>query len=271
MATKEEVKRYWQENPLLSHELGDLGSASFFSELDRAKREDSDIFAMGYWEFGAFAGKRLLDVGCGPGWVAMNYALGGARVCAMDLTFRAAQLSKAHLKLREARADVIEADAESIPFRDGSFDVVVSSGVLHHTPDTPRAIGECHRVLKSGGIAKLTFYHKGILHHPVVFGFTRFVMNLFSVKHPGADLSKDAMDVDDFIRQYDGAANPVGIGMTTGQWRTVLRDAGFRVTGSELHFFPKRFIPLGRFIPRLVHRALDRLLGTMIYFHLEKP
>jgi ubiquinone/menaquinone biosynthesis C-methylase UbiE len=43
-------------------------------------------------------------------------------------------------------------DGERLPFRDESFDVVYSNGVLHHTPDTAGAIREVHRVLRPGGV-----------------------------------------------------------------------------------------------------------------------
>jgi SAM-dependent methyltransferase len=52
------------------------------------------------------------------------------------------------------------ADAESLPFAQGSFDLVYSWGVLHHTPDTQRAIDEVHRVLRPGGRAKVMIYHR---------------------------------------------------------------------------------------------------------------
>src|SRR6185295_13242807 len=42
-------------------------------------------------------------------------------------------------------------DAESLPFDDDSFDLVYSNGVLHHTPNTARAVAEIRRVLKPGG------------------------------------------------------------------------------------------------------------------------
>ncbi len=51
-------------------------------------------------------------------------------------------------------------DGEHLPFRNESFDVVYSNGVLHHTPDTAGAIREVHRVLRPGGTAKVMLYHR---------------------------------------------------------------------------------------------------------------
>lgn len=56
--------------------------------------------------------------------------------------------------------DLKVADAENLPYDNGFFDIVYSWGVLHHSPDTPKAIAEVFRVLKPGGVAKIMIYHK---------------------------------------------------------------------------------------------------------------
>src|SRR5688572_26842937 len=203
MSTVDQVRRYWNEHPLFSYEIVRPGSPEYFAQLDRIKKEDVELFAQRYWEFANYRGRSVLDVGCGPGWLTVQYAKAGARVTAIDLTPRAVELTKTFLEQQALTATVQEANAEELPFPDNTFDLVVSSGVLHHTPDTPRAIRECWRVLRPGGRAKLTFYYRGLLHSRLVFPFTRLAMRTAGVKHPGADLARDATDVDTFIRQYD--------------------------------------------------------------------
>jgi 2-polyprenyl-3-methyl-5-hydroxy-6-metoxy-1,4-benzoquinol methylase len=267
----DDVRRYWEHHPLFSYEVGDVGTASFFERLSDIKRFDVERFALPYWEFDHFRGRRVLDVGCGPGWLTIQYALAGADVTAIDLTSTAVDLTKRFLALKGLQATVQQANAESLPFAEGQFDLVVSSGVLHHTPNFQTALRECHRVLKRGAPAKLTFYHKGLLHGRLGFRATRTAMRLMGVKHPGADLARTSHTVDDFIRQYDGAENPVGVGKTATDWTRHLAGAGFIVSGHELHFFPRRFLPASNVVPSSVHRWLDHNLGTMIYFRLQKP
>ncbi len=96
----EAVRAYWEAHPLLSYELEAPGSPRFFDELDRVKREDIERFAMKYWDFAAYRGKSVLDVGCGPGWVTVQYAAAGANVTAVDLTSAAVELTKKHLAYR---------------------------------------------------------------------------------------------------------------------------------------------------------------------------
>jgi SAM-dependent methyltransferase len=271
MPTIEDVRQYWNERPLLSYELDQPGSPQFFAALDRAKREDSDKFALSYWEFDRWPGMSVLDIGCGPGWLTVHYAKGGAKVEAVDITPRAVEIASAYCRLAGVAAHIQAGNAEALPFPGGHFDRVVSSGVLHHTPDTMQALRESFRVLKPGGAAKITLYRKSALHSRLLFPLTRLAMRVAGLRHPGADLARTAQDADDFIRQYDGAGNPVGIGKSDEEWANMLHAVGYRVQAVEVHYFPKRFLPFARFVPERVHRRLDRRLGTMAYFTLSKP
>lgn len=270
MPNIDDVRSYWNAQPLLTHELEAPGTPKFFAAFDRAKREDSEKFAMSYWEFESWCGKKVLDIGCGPGWVAIQYAVGGADVDAIDLTPRAVAIAQAHAQIAGVSPRIAVGNAEALHFPDASFDLVVSSGVLHHTPDTPTAFRESYRVLKAGGCAKITLYRKGVLHNPMVFPLTRIAMRMTGMKHPGADLARTSLSVDDFIRQYDGADNPVGIGHSNRVWALMLEQTGYTVVDIETHFFPKRFLPFASVVPEFMHRALDRLAGTMVYFTLSK-
>jgi len=87
--------------------------------------------------------RDVLDVGCGTGEFASLIA--APNVCCVD-TSPAAVAQAAGLGLRAS-----EADAQSLPFRDGSFDVVVCNWLLYHVPNRERAIAEMARVLRTGG------------------------------------------------------------------------------------------------------------------------
>jgi SAM-dependent methyltransferase len=266
-----DVRRYWQAHPLLSYE-GDMSHPeNFFRMLDNAKREDSETFALPYWGFDQWAGLDVLDIGCGPGWVSVQYAAGGANVTSIDLTDTAVELARKHLAIKDLSADVSVASAEDLPFPSGSFDLVVASGVLHHTPDCQRAIIEAFRVTRPGGSGKITLYRKGILHGPIIFSMVLMVMRLLGVRHPGADLANTSGNVDDFIRRYDGDDNPVGVGKSDTDWIKDLTSAGWLVLGHETHFFPMRFTPLPAVVRKMTHRFFDRYFGTMAYFKLRKP
>ena len=238
--------------------------------LDFVKRTDVEVFAMRYWGFDTVAGKSLLDIGCGPGWLTVMYAKHGANATAIDLTDRAVELTRTALVANGVEAKLETANAEQLPFPDEAFDIVVSSGVLHHTPNVFRAIQEAHRVTRRGGTGLITLYRLGILHHRLIFPIVRAVMRLTKTRHPGADLAATASSVEDFVRQYDGASNPVGIAKREHEWRQLLNDAGWTVVATERHYFPSRMVPFLSRAPRWLKKALDRRLATMVYFTLVR-
>src|SRR5205823_3687408 len=110
--------------------------------------------------FAELADRDVLEIGCGTGVHAKLLAAAGARLTAIDLTPTAVELTKRRLELAGLDADVREADAESLPFADESFDFVWSWGVVHHSEDTDAVLAEIARVLRPGGLLALMVYHR---------------------------------------------------------------------------------------------------------------
>jgi len=198
------------------------------------------------------------------------YAMHGAIVTAVDLTEQATKLTLSALRANGVVAIVRVASAEQLPFPDQSFDVVVSSGVLHHTPDFAAAMRESYRVTRVGGSGLITLYRLGILHRRMVFPLVRVVMRLTGTRHPGANLALSSQSVEEFVRQYDGECNPIGVAKSEREWERHLTSAGWTVVSRERHYFPSRMVPLLARAPRWVRKVLDRHLATMVYFTLRR-
>ena len=64
------------------------------------------------------------------------------------------------MKKLDGAGIIAQANAEALPIKDSSIDIVYSNGVLHHTPNTQKSIEEVRRVLKPGGIAVIMLYAK---------------------------------------------------------------------------------------------------------------
>ena len=108
------------------------------------------------WTMGRLAaGERVLDLGCGAGTdtlVAAQMVGADGHVTGIDMT--APMLAKARAAATEmgvANVEFVEGEAEQLPFADGSFDIVISNGVIDLVPDKDAVFAELYRVLAPGG------------------------------------------------------------------------------------------------------------------------
>ena len=123
-------------------DFGPVGQAQVLSKLRKVVGTALDL---GF--------ERSLEIGAGTGYFSLNLLQAGVvgeATCTdispgMVATLQTNAL-RLGLEVRTARAD-----AESLPFPDRSFDLVLGHAVLHHLPDLERAFAEFHRVLRPGG------------------------------------------------------------------------------------------------------------------------
>jgi len=142
------------ENPIyLAKKLDELkdvdeGAARTRPE-DVARRAEERAAFLGNLDM---IGKRVLDIGCGygPDLLAMS-RLGAGELFGLDISPSAVKLAREIL--RDQNAHLLVADALALPFRDGCFDVVSASHMLHHHPWplVSLIVSEVARVLRPGG------------------------------------------------------------------------------------------------------------------------
>lgn len=164
---KRRTREQWGNDPCGAiHGDGyEIGSREFFDNVEAHRYDVYAPWMREVMEFDGFAGKELLEVGCGMGSDLLQFARGGSIVTGLDYTPRSAEISRRRFGVYGVPGKFLIGDAENLPFPDGSFDVVYSNGVLHHTPDTQRAIDEVFRVLRPGGVAKVMLYHRRSLYY----------------------------------------------------------------------------------------------------------
>ena len=121
-------------------------------------------------------GARVLDIGCGPGQLAVELAQRGLRVTATDLDPAMVERAEVRLAAVDPAADAVVADVAALPFDDGAFDLVVSTLSLHHWGDVPAGAREIARVLAPRGRALVFDLDKGRMpfHGPLPEPSTRF-------------------------------------------------------------------------------------------------
>jgi SAM-dependent methyltransferase len=97
------------------------------------------------------AGERVLDVAAGSGNAAISAARRGASVTASDFVEPLLEVAQARAELEGLHLATAVADAQELPFEDGSFDVVLSTFGVMFAPDQQRAADELVRVCRPGG------------------------------------------------------------------------------------------------------------------------
>jgi 2-polyprenyl-6-hydroxyphenyl methylase/3-demethylubiquinone-9 3-methyltransferase len=95
---------------------------------------------------------RILDAGCGGGFLAEALAEDGADVYGLDLSCASVRTAREHAAAKGIRIHVLSGRAESLPFASGVFDVLLLADVLEHLDDFRAAVAESSRVLKPGGL-----------------------------------------------------------------------------------------------------------------------
>lgn len=166
--SKEEVRDFWNRNVCQADLPGsEVGTREFFDEVEAIRYKYHYHLQPIFKKIKEVTGTegRLLEVGCGMGTDLIQLARMDISVTGVDLTESGIEMAKRRFEIYDLEAELKVADAENLPFEDESFDVVYSFGVLHHTPDTKKAISETQRVLKPGGKAFIMFYYKPSLNY----------------------------------------------------------------------------------------------------------
>jgi len=172
--TKQETQKQWDADPCGATTAGELetGSREFFEKIEAERYGPYAPWLPEAMAFDSAGGLRVLEIGPGLGTDHARFARAGARLFCLDLTRRHLALTLRRFGIDGLQTRATWGDAETLPFQDASFDLVYSFGVLHHTPDTAGALRETHRVLKPGGRAIITLYHRHSLFywwHTILF------------------------------------------------------------------------------------------------------
>jgi ubiquinone/menaquinone biosynthesis C-methylase UbiE len=160
-AAKQALRNYWEAQACGTQwTASEKFSPAYFDEIERF-RYTTEPFIEPFARFDRARGLTVLEVGVGAGTDFVQWARSGARAHGIDLTYEAVR----HVRRRLAEsgldsADVTLGDCEALPYAAGTFDLVYSWGVIHHTPNTVRALAEIVRVCRPGGVCKLMVYHR---------------------------------------------------------------------------------------------------------------
>jgi ubiquinone/menaquinone biosynthesis C-methylase UbiE len=159
---KGRVKDYWNQQSCDTQVArSDKFSKTYFEEIESFRYFDQP-FIHAFAQFSRYHGKRVLEVGYGAGTDFVQWLRAGASATGVDLTPEALDNLQHRIKTYGLPAPerILLGDAENLPFESNQFDLGYSFGVLHHSPDTPKALSELIRVVKPGGEIKVMLYNR---------------------------------------------------------------------------------------------------------------
>jgi 2-polyprenyl-3-methyl-5-hydroxy-6-metoxy-1,4-benzoquinol methylase len=162
MTSIDQVRTYWDRRPCnIRHSTRDIGSREYFEEVE-ARKYFVEPHIPGFADFPRWRGKRVLEVGCGIGTDAVNFARNGAEYTGIELSKTSLDLAKRRFEVFGLTGDLREMDAERLAggFPPETFDLVYSFGVIHHTPQPRAVIENIRTVIHQDGELRLMLYAK---------------------------------------------------------------------------------------------------------------
>jgi SAM-dependent methyltransferase len=250
------AREQWTANPCGAHVARDLefGTREYFDAIDRYRYRVYSPWIRDLIDFNGFAGKRLLEIGCGTGTDLIQFARGGATVTGIDLTPRSIEIARRRFDVYGLVGDFAIGDAENLTFPDHSFDTVYSFGVLHHTPNTEAAVDEVHRVLRPGGCAIIMLYNRSSLWYWARLVFMRGILRGELLTNSTGDL------LSKYVEYTETGGRPLVKAYSRRNARNMFkRFSNVRVQVEQLNRSDLKW--LGRIIPERSVRWLARNFG----------
>ena len=227
---RESRKEHWEA---FWSEAGDLSLDDVYDNGGRILRE---IFATG-----DPAGLRVLEVGAGTGRDSLALAAAGAEVVTIDYAPKSLELIRDTARATGQRVDVVGGDGLSLPFADGSFDLVFHQGLLEHFRDPLPLLRENVRVLKPGGMLLVDVPQR---YHYYTLG--KHLLMMFDKWFAGWETEFSIDELEGRVREV--GLEPVrsyGDWMVPGLFYRALRKVLLKSSGVRLPMYPKPWPILG--------------------------
>ncbi len=276
---KDRVRRFWDNQPCgIRHGQAEPGTREFYKAVEE-HRYAQEFHIPEIAEFAQHRDERVLEIGGGLGTDGRQFARNGAHYFDADLSRNSLTLAREGFRLERLPGGFTEADAEDLPFLSASFDVIYSHGVLHHTPNTERAVGEVFRLLKPGGKAIVMLYARESLGYVAAhllgrarlellrrkmgrIAFNRFVG--LPADHRGWLPTQIAVN-----NSTDGLGNPLSRFYTAKELREMF--GRFSSVTLAKHYFPRHKVPvIGPRLPRALAAWLGKTVGSFWYIKAVK-
>ena len=290
-ASISDVREYWSENPCGADQSDASDRRRYFEEIERRRyAQEPHIVPEG--AFTTFAGKRVLEIGCGVGTDGAQFARGGALYTGINIDAGSVALARERFELERLPGTIRQMNAERLEFPDGTFDHVYSFGVIHHSPNTERIVQEMFRVLKPGGTVTVMVYNKSSVNYWFEIMFLRKLFRLALIPEGAPKILAAMIGLDEqklrkhraiFLSERmtherwvsintDGPDCPLAKVYDAGTARAMFDAAGFAEISMGLRYFQTdHYGRLAMLIPRSFAEWLGRAAGWHRYIRARKP
>lgn len=271
-----EVRSWWNDNPFKYFVGGQEGSWEYFRNVDRKFLKWHHFLQNGgypfftkYIDMYGLKGKKVLDIACGTGVASEQFARMGAQVTAIDLTPKAVELTKKRFELYGLEGNILEADAQELPFGDESFDFVCTWGCLMHMPKTEQAIAETRRVLTPGGKMFSMMYHKNSVHLRYGIQLNHGIVRGKYLKYDNQSLLNRYSDGNDV------GGNHLTKFYSKAEFKELFKDFSqysidIENMNTMFHNLPHPWIPLARLLPQFIKTWMIKKWGLQALITVTK-
>jgi SAM-dependent methyltransferase len=253
----------------------DRRSPEYFREADRILLEWNHPCHNEAGPFGRifpyerYRGRRVLEVGCGQGGMAALWAERGAQLTAVDLNPDAIAATRERFSQRGLSGEIRQVDARSLPFVDGTFEYAYSWGVLHHSPDLARSVGELMRVVRPGGEFGVMLYNR----HSILYWYQ--ILYLEGLLHAERKFLTPLQLASRYTDGDRQEGNPHTWPVTVHEMRELFRPYSsrldVRVLGTDIVPILELAIPgVTKLVPRIVWKAWARRWGWSVWIAGER-
>lgn len=252
----------------------EVGTEEFFRILDRQFFEWNKPLHTNkpfgrIFPYENYKGKKILEIGCGLGSMALLWAREGGNITAVDLSPFSVELTRRRFEIFNIPGRLMEEDANNLTFEDNSFDYVYSWGVLHHSPDIERSISELFRVLKPAGEFGVMVYNR----HSIMYWY--MISYIEGFLHGE---SRFLAPIELASRYTDGAreeGNPYTWPVTQREMKSLfspyVSTLKTKILGTELDDIFKMLLPgLGYIIPKFIKKPWARRWGWSLWIYGRK-
>lgn len=154
------IREYWNRQPCnIKHGSSPVGTPEFFQEVSerryRVEPHIREFAGFHHWQ-----GKRVLEVGCGIGSDAEEFAKHGAEYTGIDISDESLNVARQRFEVLDLTGEFYNRSAGDDLSDLGKFDLVYSYGVIHHFPDIDQTVQNIHEVLKPDGEFRFMVYAK---------------------------------------------------------------------------------------------------------------